>query len=85
MTLREDIEAAERHLERLKLQLAGATCDQAGHTWRLIGGINCANAGGAGDCSVGVHECERCKDCDYGDNDEARQTVAACRCGEGRE
>jgi hypothetical protein len=29
-------------------------------------------------CSVPVHECAVCGDCDYGDNPEADQTVRRC-------
>lgn len=50
---------------------------QVQHDWRSRGG---ANAGCSKDCfcSVPVHECGACGDCDYGDNEEARAVVAEC-------
>jgi hypothetical protein len=52
-------------------------CQDGKHDWRSRGG---ANAGCSTDCacSVPVHECGGCGDCDYGDNAEARAIIAAC-------
>lgn len=49
-----------------------------GHAWSSVGG---ANAGCGEDCfcSVPVHECSRCGECDYGENDEASEIRSACR------
>ena len=69
-------------LERLALEAvsnAGGEhpCIELGHKWTFIGG---ANAGCDDDCacSVPVHECEVCGDCDYGENDEAKQVIETC-------
>lgn len=50
---------------------------EAGHDWQSIGGCNayCHDACG---CSVPVHKCARCGDCDYGQNGEADQVRANC-------
>jgi hypothetical protein len=56
-------------------------CYSGRHEWRHIGGRNAccrddpANCG----CSVPVHECAKCGDCDYGDNAEADQVRAECQ------
>lgn len=51
-------------------------CEQ-GHDWVFLGGCN---AGCDKDCacSVPVHECSRCGDCDYGQNDEAKDVRSNC-------
>lgn len=77
MGLREEIAEAEARLARLKQQEAAATCAEVGHRWKHIGGRN-AGCGDACDCSVPVHQCEVCGDCDYGDNAEGTATIAAC-------
>lgn len=55
-------------------------CVSGNHDWRFIGGRNADCERGAMDCgcSIPVHECARCGDCDYGDNDEADQVRANC-------
>lgn len=52
-------------------------CRKEGHDWKSRGGCN---AGCCDDCacSVPVHECTRCGDCDYGQNEWREQTVAEC-------
>ena len=53
-------------------------CREA-HDWVSIGGCNA----GCSDfccCSVPVHECSRCGDCDYGENDEAEEVRKNCDC-----
>ncbi len=61
---------------RIARWLEGNPC-AAGHDWKHIGG---RNAGCCRDCccSVPVHECRLCGDCDYGDNAEARATLERC-------
>lgn len=75
--LADQIADAEACLARLKRQAASATCADLGHDWQSIGGCN---AGCDDDCacSVPVHECTRCGDCDYGKNDEAEQVRRDC-------
>ncbi len=51
-------------------------CDR-GHTWRPIGGRNCGCYPDA-QCSLPVSMCEICGDCDYGENPEAVEKLAAC-------
>lgn len=50
---------------------------EGGHDMKHIGGCN-AGCDEHCICSVPVHACTRCKDCDYGENDEAKQIIAAC-------
>lgn len=52
-------------------------CLSNGHTWKFIGGAN-AGCGPACACSIPVHECIVCGDCDYGDNDEANDKREEC-------
>lgn len=75
--LLEEIEAAEAHLAHLRRQALGATCAEIGHDWKSIGGRN-AGCGPDCCCSVPVHECSRCGDCDYGENKWAEQAIAEC-------
>lgn len=56
-------------------------CAVLGHKWEFSGGANCGCPDGA--CSVPVHECDACGDCDYGDNDEADEVRADCERREG--
>lgn len=60
-------------------------CRIFGHRWVFKGGANCGcqwtdEDGGlaSGSCSVPVHECEVCGDCDYGQNQEAIETRERC-------
>lgn len=83
MRIDQEIADAEAHVERLKLQKAQGSCAETGHDWRFIGGKNAGcDEDGCG-CSVPVHECAKCGDCDYGDNAEATETVARCAAGLG--
>lgn len=52
-------------------------CQDGKHDWRFRGGCN---AGCCDDCacSVPVHECAGCGDCDYGQNEEADEIRAGC-------
>lgn len=54
-----------------------ANCPAAGHRWRHIGGRN-AGCDSHCSCSVPVYCCDDCRDCDYGDNDEAHEKIARC-------
>lgn len=50
---------------------------ERGHSWSEIGGRNCGCNTDA-QCSVPVHECEVCGDCDYGENAQAADVLARC-------
>jgi hypothetical protein len=76
MTLGDEIEEARARLAALEHRALSATCAELGHKWKSTGGANCGCEGGS--CSVPVNTCERCGDCDYGDNDEARDVIARC-------
>jgi len=54
------------------------TCLTHGHDWKHIGGRNAGCGVDTCSCSVPVHECTRCGDCDYGDNAEAETTRREC-------
>lgn len=71
--------------------LAGGThpCNVLGHKRVFRGGRSCGCEGTDADgyrwtgaCSMPVYECEACGDCDYGDNDETRERLAACATSE---
>ena len=58
-------------------------CSANGCKWESTGGCHrgCVDANGDlvwGGCSVPVHECPECGDCDYGDNEEANEKRAEC-------
>lgn len=79
--LAEELRRAEARVEVLKRQTAFATCVELGeHDWQLIGGRNagCHDDCSLCRCSVPVHECSRCGDCDYGENPEAETIVSHC-------
>jgi hypothetical protein len=50
---------------------------EAGHDWQSIGGCNASCSDMCG-CSVPVNTCSRCGDCDYGDNEEAKDVRRVC-------
>ena len=50
---------------------------ERGHDWQSISGCN-AGCGPMCGCSVPVNVCSRCKDCDYGENDDAELVRAEC-------
>lgn len=55
-------------------------CQNGVHDWQFTGGRNASCERGANCCcSVPVHECATCRDCDYGENEEARTVHAECR------
>lgn len=70
---------ARAEVSRLERQMAAATCAEVGHRWVSIGGCN-AGCEPNCCCSVPVHECSVCKDCDYGENEEAK--IIRKRCDE---
>ncbi len=53
-------------------------CAVLGHKWEFTGGVSCGCGSWEG-CSVPVHECASCGDCDYGDNAEADETRLRCQ------
>lgn len=74
--LADEIEEARARLAALEHQALSATCAELGHKWKCLGGAACGCEDGS--CSVPVNTCERCGDCDYGDNAEARDVIAGC-------
>lgn len=76
--LARQIEEAEAHLFQLRQRAATASCHDLGHDWRLEGGKNayCCDEGCG--CYVPVYTCNRCGNCDYGDNEEAEEIMAKC-------
>jgi len=82
MGLRDELAEAEARAEHLRRRIAAEGCAVAGHDWRMIGGKN-AGCGQDCGCSVPVHECRVCGDCDYGENADADQTIGACASGRG--
>lgn len=51
---------------------------QVDHDMKHIGGCN-AGCDELCVCSIPVHKCTRCSECDYGENEEARRIVADCK------
>lgn len=51
-------------------------CHILGHKWEFHGGRHCGCEEGS--CSLPVHECPACGDCDYGENAEAHQIRKDC-------
>lgn len=80
-TLDEQLEAARAEVNRIERAIAGAPCAEVGHRWVSMGGCNAGCDVGAElcNCSVPVNVCAACKDCDYGDNDEAQKIREVCR------
>lgn len=78
--IREQIAHLQAEAVRLQRQLDEGSCEELGHDWRFIGGCNasCELERSCG-CSVPVHECQRCGDCDYGDNAEASEIRERCK------
>jgi hypothetical protein len=77
-TLSEQLADAQAIVHRIERTIASASCAEVGHRWKSLGGCNACCSDDCR-CSVPVHECEVCGDCDYGDNDEAREIVAKCK------
>lgn len=80
--LAKQLDEARATVARLERIAAAATCVEMGkHDWKSLGGCN-AGCGSDCCCSVPVHVCSRCGDCDYGDNawaDDVRRKCAALR------
>ncbi len=72
------LEDVEAHAARLRTAISGSTCAELGeHDWKHIGGRN-AGCSEECNCSIPVHKCTRCGDCDYGANSEARDKISQC-------
>jgi len=80
--LLDKLDAARAEVARLEREAAGAPCAEVGHRWKFRGGKNAGCGDGCG-CSVPVHECEACGDCDYGDTPAADEVRQACAEGRG--
>lgn len=80
MTLRDEIAETEAKLAELKRRAATATCAEIGHDWYTSGGAQ-AGCSQFCSCSVPVHHCRRCKECDYGYNPEAEAVRQRCPAG----
>lgn len=80
-SLEDQLADAEARVEEIKRQIRTGPCATNGHDWKHIGGCNasCPRAE-TGDCvcSVPVHVCSKCGDCDYGQNQEADEKRANC-------
>lgn len=75
--LAQELDEARARVVLLERRAAAATCAELGrHDWQSTGGANCGCEGGF--CSVPVSVCSRCKDCDYGENEEAREVRRHC-------
>ncbi len=77
MALSDRIEAAKAEVARLERQALTASCAEVDHDWKSIGGKNAGCSDTCG-CPVPVNVCQRCEDCDYGDNPEAHKTISNC-------
>lgn len=78
MTLQEELEAAENAVAQVRAKMRAASCMEVGHRWVCLGGCN-AGCSDHCSCSVPVHECSVCKDCDYGDNPEGDHIREKCK------
>lgn len=86
MALADDLDRARAEVARLERAASQATCAELGrHTWKLMGGRNCGcvdvDGEPYGNCSIPVHECTVCGDCDYGENPEATKMIEQCLTG----
>ena len=77
-TLRDQLAEVEARAEALRRRIASESCATAGHNWRHVGGKNAGCERDCG-CSIPVHQCTVCGDCDYGDNAWAVETRDECR------
>ncbi|MBN9548782.1 MAG: hypothetical protein J0H31_07850 [Alphaproteobacteria bacterium] len=71
------LEAARAEVARIEREIAAGPCWTHGHTWTFLGGAN-AGCCDTCNCSVSVHVCAKCGDCDYGVNEEAVQIRKEC-------
>lgn len=76
--LQKQLEEAQNQVARLEQLIKFTPCSEVGHRWVFLGG---KNAGCSEDCScsVPVHECSVCGDCDYGDNEWSEETIMECQ------
>lgn len=77
MKLMEALDAAKAEVARIEREIAQGPCREYGHDWKTLGGCN-AGCGDDCSCSVPVHQCSKCSDCDYGDNAEAEEVRQNC-------
>lgn len=71
---------AENRVAQLKLKIQQSDCLVHGHDWIPYGGSNAGcDLGSSCSCSVPVNVCSKCKDCDYGDNEEAKMILERCK------
>lgn len=76
--LAEQLDAARAEVSRLERIAATATCRELGRCdMQSIGGCN-AGCGPDCACSIPVHQCSRCRDCDYGENEAAVEVRGDC-------
>lgn len=76
-TLAERLEEAKAEVARLEREAASASCAEIGHDWVFFGGKTCSCHENSS-CYIPVYECSRCGDCDYGDNEEAKNIYINC-------
>jgi hypothetical protein len=81
MNLTQQLEDARAEVARLERIAATATCRELGCDMQSVGGCcaSCDDEAGLCSCSVPVHKCTRCGDCDYGENEAADQIRADCK------
>lgn len=72
-----ELAATEDRAEALRRAIRQGPCREYGHAWEFYGGRN-AGCGDGCNCSVPVNMCNKCGDCDYGDNAEADQIRQHC-------
>lgn len=72
------LSAAEAEVARLRRLIRASTCAEIGSCdWQHTGGCN-AGCDPSCTCSVPVHVCRRCGDCDYGRNADASEVRREC-------
>ena len=77
MGVLDELAEAEARVEALRRQVAQTHCSEVGHDWQFRGGANAGCGEGCG-CSVPVHWCPKCGDCDYGDTEVADEIRREC-------
>jgi hypothetical protein len=73
----EKLTEIEAQAAQIRREIAQGPCREYGHSWKFLGGAN-AGCGLYCSCSVSVHQCEKCGDCDYGENAEAEEVRRQC-------
>ena len=79
LNLLEQLEEARNKVRVLENAAASASCLETNHDWQLLGGRNCGCYEYGYSCSFPVYQCTKCKDCDYGDNEEAVEIKNNCK------